>query len=76
MPRGIRDDDDDDYTVTFDDVRAVAESAQALCVRMHGDDDTVWIPKSQITDDSEVYAPGHLGRLVITRWIAIQKGLV
>ena len=35
-----------------------------------------WIPKSHIHDDSEVYEMGTNGRLVITQWIAEQKGLV
>lgn len=36
----------------------------------------MWIPKSQINDDSEVYAKDTEGTLIITEWIAAQKGLV
>lgn len=36
----------------------------------------VWIPKGQIHDDSEVYGEGHSGVLIVSRWIAEQKGLV
>lgn len=33
----------------------------------------VWIPQSQIDDDSEVYKAGDEGTLVISQWIADQK---
>jgi len=39
------------------------------------DFDEVWIPKSQIHEDSEVNEMGDVGNLVITRWLAEQKGL-
>ncbi len=32
-----------------------------------------WIPKSQITDDSEVWKPDQDGDLVVTDWYAEQK---
>jgi hypothetical protein len=35
-----------------------------------------WIPQSQIHDDSEVWRAGDTGQLVLTRWIAEQKGFV
>ena len=38
-----------------------------------------WFPDSQIHDDSELYMKspvGEQGTLVVTRWIAEQKGLV
>jgi hypothetical protein len=34
-----------------------------------------WIPQSQVHDDSEVWREGDHGQLVVTRWIAEQKGL-
>lgn len=72
MTRGFRDEDRGD-DVTLEGVTATAESAKALCVELN-DDTEAWVPKSQITDDSEVYAKGHQGRLVITRWLAREKG--
>jgi hypothetical protein len=42
-----------------------------LCV-IDGKDE--WVPKSQISDDSEVYEAGHYGSLVVTEWLAEQKG--
>ena len=32
-----------------------------------------WIPKSQITEDSEVYKAGTCGTLIVTEWLAEQK---
>lgn len=37
--------------------------------------DEVWIPKSQIHEDSEVTESGDEGNLVITRWLAEQMGV-
>lgn len=39
------------------------------------ENEEVWIPKSQIHADSEVYAEGHSGELVIPTWLADKKGL-
>lgn len=63
---------DEDY-VTFKDVRAKAATDKAvLCVI---DDEEYWIPKNQIHEDSEVYGDGHEGTLIISEWIATEKGL-
>jgi hypothetical protein len=35
-----------------------------------------WIPQSQVHDDSEVWREDDAGALVLTRWIAEQKGLI
>lgn len=54
---------------------ALAETDKALKVRL--DEDTViWMPKNQIDDDSEVWKVEHEGELVVSQWIAEQKGLV
>lgn len=65
----------DDRHVAFDGCRGVRRTEKALLVRF-GDGEEVWIPQSQISDDSEVYGEGHEGTLVVTRFIAEQKGLV
>jgi hypothetical protein len=46
---------------------------KALCVIVEGEE--VWIPKSQIHDDSEVWGAGHEGTLVIPLWLAEAKGI-
>lgn len=61
-------------TVEFEDVTVEAETSKALLVNVEGKQ--VWIPLSQIDDDSEVYKAGTSGKLVVTEWIATQKGLV
>lgn len=48
-------------------------TAAALLCRIDGKD--VWIPKSQIDDDSEVWQEGDEGRLVVSEWTAIEKRL-
>lgn len=57
---------------TLVNTKVMRETEKALLVE-HADDE-FWIPKSQICDDSEVYGDGHEGDLVITRWLAGQKG--
>lgn len=61
---------------TFPDCRAIKESksGEALLVAVDGKE--VWIPQSQIDDDSEVFEVGNRGELVVSQWIAEQKGLV
>lgn len=56
-------------------VTALKETDAAILVRFE-DGIEAWIPKSQIDDDSEVYAKGHEGTLVITYWLAGQKGWI
>jgi hypothetical protein len=66
---------DGDATETFEITEEVSrETDKAILVEIKGEE--VWIPKSQIHDDSEVYASGHTGKLVITEWLAREKGLV
>lgn len=60
--------------VSFDDVEVLQDSGKAICVRV--DDKEVWIPKTLIHDDSEVYKEGTEGTLVIPEWLAIEKELV
>jgi len=65
---------DDDDPVALRDV--VCVGATPLAIRVVFPDGTVtWIPQSQVTDDSEVYAIGHHGRLVITSWFARKEKL-
>jgi len=53
---------------------AIAETDAAILVQTeHGEE---WIPKSQIDDNSEVYEKGHVGNLIVSQWIAKQKGWI
>lgn len=55
------------------DARVIRATEKALLVRLedHGNKE-VWVPKSQIHVDSEVYddAGGREGVLIITQWMA------
>lgn len=55
----------------------VRKGKEAICVRARNSDKEIWIPDSQIHDDSEVYMstkPGDSGKLVVTNWLAEQRG--
>jgi hypothetical protein len=66
--------DYDDNNVAIYDAAGLRETDLALLVRIG--DDEVWFPKSTIHDDSEVYAPGHDGTLIVTTRMAEEKGLL
>ena len=56
-------------------VTCIAETEAAILVQI--DDEEVWIPRSQLhPEDNEVREVGDVGELVITEWIAEEKGLV
>lgn len=58
------------------EVTVVRETDKALLVRYEGED--IWIPKSQIHADSEIYSSkqvGETGTLVLPYWLAEEKGL-
>lgn len=55
---------------------AVCRRATDLAILVEVDGQEVWIPKSQIDDDSEVYEANTEGDLIIPEWLAREKGLV
>lgn len=67
----------DDDGVALENVTAVRATEKALLCRIPGEREPreVWIPRSQITDDSEVFELGHEGQLVIKSWFAEREGL-
>jgi len=63
--------------VTFHKVTVEAETDLAILCMIPGfDADGIWIPKSQVSDNSEVHEMDTEGDLVINQWIAEMKGLV
>lgn len=61
-------------TASFEDVRCVRTTdLAALCI-IWGE--KVWVPQSQIHEDSEVWKRGDEGTLVVTEWWAIERELV
>lgn len=53
--------------------RVKRATEKAILVVVEGED--IWIPRSEIHDDSEVWDEGHDGTLVIPLWLAEQKGI-
>lgn len=62
--------------VEFADVECTAESEKAILCKFPDREEPLWIPKSQIDDDSEVYENDGSGKLIISHWIAKEKGLI
>jgi hypothetical protein len=67
----------------IEDVKCIAESKNGKSLLMRKeceefedepDPGKCWLPKSQITEDSEVYEVGDEGTLTITEWLAEQRG--
>lgn len=73
--------DEDDPGVELENATVLRCTAKAALYEF-SDGSEVWIPHSQVHDDSELYydeRTGEMneehGKLVITAWIAKQKGL-
>ncbi len=59
--------------VVLDDCVCKAATAKAIRVYIPDAEETMWIPLSQVHDDSEVFESGTEGTLIITAWLADQK---
>jgi hypothetical protein len=77
MARGINDettrrtgDGDDKHEI--EDCTAVGSTEKALRAIVHGT--AMWIPLSQIHDDSEVFEKNHTGTLAVKGWFARKNG--
>ena len=55
--------------------KALKDSGASLLCNIEGDVE-VWIPKSEIDEDSEVTEVGDEGNLVIPQWLAEKEELV
>lgn len=72
--------DSDSGTAVIDRAECIAETGIAVLVRFAPANRlirTVWIPKSVVHDDSEVFDAKHnaRGKLVLLAWWADQEGL-
>lgn len=65
---------DDD--VSLPEAVCLGESAKALKVRVGSERDPVWIPRGHVREASAVKGDGDRGVLVVSHWIAAQKGWV
>lgn len=62
---------------SFEGCTAKRDSGKALLVHIPDLDEDVWVPHSQIHEDSEVYGMGAdetEGTLVVKKWFAEQRG--
>ena len=66
---------DDDATFELEDVEVIHETQEALLITS-SDLGQTWIPISQVSALSEVYAKGHKGSLLVTEWFAAQRGWI
>lgn len=56
-------------TVMIPDVKVLRETEKALLV-LTNEDDEVWVPKSVVDDDSEVFQKDDEGTLIVQEWFA------
>lgn len=67
---------EDDEGVRFEETKVVAQTDRAVLVKGEAfDDGELWIPRSVIHDDSEVWKQGDQGRLILKGWWARENGL-
>ena len=64
----------DDGVAEFTDATCIHETPKALLCVVDGDE--YWIPKGQIDAESDIHGEGDEGSLIISEWIALQKGLI
>ena len=67
-------DDEDEDGIPIDGVRVIRSTEKALLCRLE-DGLEVWVPRSVITDDSEVCEQGDEGTLVVKSWFAQKENL-
>jgi hypothetical protein len=61
-------------TVSFKKVLCKRQTPKAILCEVKGRE--LWIPQSQIHEDSEVYQDGDEGTLVVSEWFAEKENLV
>lgn len=62
------------YKHSIEGAKVEHETPSAILVVV--DEEPIWFPKTQIDDESEVWREGHEGTLIVSEWIAKQKGLI
>lgn len=61
--------------VRLDGTECIKETDRALLVVVEDGTREVWIPKSVVDDDSEVFKEGDEGTLVVHEWFAQKEDL-
>jgi hypothetical protein len=62
--------------VGIEDVECIQETPLALLCRFHERDEDLWIPKSQVSESSDVREVLDEGTLVMAEWLAVEEGLL
>ena len=65
---------DQDY-VSLGNVTVLRTTEKALLCRIEDDDREVWVPLSQIAEESDVSDEGDEGELLVASWWAEREGL-
>ena len=65
-----------DSHASFRNVICTKQTKSAILCEHEDWDEPIWFPQSQIHDESEVFAEGTEGTLIVSTWIAQKKGLV
>lgn len=60
--------------VYIEDVQIHHETEKALCCIIEGE--MLWIPKSVIDEDSEIWKKGQEGQLVVSEWFFAKIGRI
>ena len=63
-------------TMRLADCTGTHHTAKAVCVSIPALGEEVWVPQSVIDVDSEVFATGHKGTLVVHAWWANKQGWI
>jgi len=58
----------------IENAKCVRETEKAILVEASDFDEPVWVPQSQIDEDSEVYKVGTEGDLIVLDWWAEKQG--
>lgn len=62
--------------VGIEDVECIQETPLALLCKFNATGEQQWIPKSQISDSSDVIGVLDEGVLVMAEWLALEEGLI
>lgn len=63
-----------DDAVSLGGAVVLRSTDKALFCEVHDLGESIWIPRSVIHDDSEVYDDDHDGELVVKSWWAHERG--
>lgn len=58
----------------IDGAECVYETEKAICIKAPMFDEDKWVPKSVVTDESEVYKKGTTGNCIVSEWFADKEG--